>query len=130
MWLLQYDTNFQKQKTYIPGLKFIRNCNQSLIYISSKLTVINMSAVDKCQLLCCVLLLCGKRDWCVAITSFLGGLSAVAMLCGNVCGLSYVTVSNLSLRQCHLTCVSSVRIPCLLKLALPPMLFCLLEKPS
>ena len=43
-----------------------------------------MSAVDKCQLLCCVLLLCRKRDWCVAITSSLGGLSAMAMLCGNV----------------------------------------------
>ena len=53
-----------------------------------------MSAVDKCQLLCCVL--CGKHDWCVTITFSLGGLSAVAMLCGNVCGLSYVTVSNLS----------------------------------
>ena len=52
-----------------------------------------------------MLLLFGKRDWCVAITSSLGGLSAVAMLCGNVCGLSYVTVSNLSpnIRSCTMS---------------------------
>ena len=73
--------------------------------MSSKLTVIKKSAVDECQLSCCVLLLCGNRDWCVAITSSLGGLSAVAMLCGNVRGLSYVTVSNLSpsIRSCTMS---------------------------
>ena len=64
-----------------------------------------MSAVDKCQLLRCVLLLWWKHDWCVAITSSLDGLSAVAMLCVNVCGLSYVTVSNLSpsIRSCTMS---------------------------
>ena len=59
-----------------------------------------------------MLLLCGKRDWCVAITSSLGGLSAVAMLCANVCGLSYVTVSNLSPCICSCTMSSNMCVKC------------------
>ena len=35
----------------------------------------------------------GKRDVCAAITCSLGSLSIVAMLCGDVLGLSNVIVS-------------------------------------
>ena len=47
----------------------------------------------------------GKRDVCAAITCSLGGLSTIAMLCGNVLGLSNFTVSSLS--PCSRSCTIS-----------------------
>ena len=47
----------------------------------------------------------GKRDICVAITCSLGGLSTVAMLCGNVLCLSNFIVSSLC--PCSHSCMMS-----------------------
>ena len=55
-----------------------------------KLTVIYIIQNNQCSLFCCV-----YCDICVAITCFLSGLSTVAMLCGNVLGLSNCIVSSL-----------------------------------
>ena len=47
----------------------------------------------------------GKCDVCAAIICSLGGLFTVAMLCGNVLGLSNFTVSSLS--PCSHSCTIS-----------------------
>ena len=88
--------NFQKQTTHTLDLKFIVNC-EIFVLITS---ILVSSAV------CFV----GKRDVCAAITCSLGGLSTVAMLCGNVLGLSNVIVSSLS--PCSRSCTISSKHVC------------------
>ena len=54
-----------------------------------------------------------KRDVCAAITCSLGGLSTVAMLCGNVLGLSNVIVSSLSPCSRSCTISSNIYVKCM-----------------
>ena len=58
----------------------------------------------------------GKRDVCAAITHSLGGLSTVAMLCGNVLGMSNVIVPSLSPCSCSCTISSNMYVKCLYSL--------------